>query len=165
MFSNCAGEDSRELLGLQGGQTQSILKEFNPDIHWKDRCWSWCSNTLAAWCEEPANSLGKTLMLGKIEGKRRRGQQRMRWSDSITDSMGMNFEQTSGNSRGQQNLACYSPGGPGGHRESDMTWTTPVNHILYLHTLSTYFLFFLTSLWNRLHSGYFLSFIGEGTIA
>ena len=34
-----------------------------------------------------ANSLEKTLMLGKIEGKRRRGQQRMRWLDGITDSM------------------------------------------------------------------------------
>ena len=34
-----------------------------------------------------ANSLEKTLMLGKIEGKKRRGQQRMRWLDSITDSM------------------------------------------------------------------------------
>ena len=35
MFSNCAGEDSRELLGLQGGQTQSILKEFNPEYSLK----------------------------------------------------------------------------------------------------------------------------------
>ena len=34
-----------------------------------------------------ANSLEKTLMLGKIEGKRRRGRQRMRWLDGITDSM------------------------------------------------------------------------------
>ena len=38
-----------------------------------------------------ANSLGKTLMLGKIEGKRRRGQQKMRWLDGITDSMDMNL--------------------------------------------------------------------------
>ena len=38
-----------------------------------------------------ANSLGKTLMLGKIEGKKRRGQQRMRWSDSVADSMDMNL--------------------------------------------------------------------------
>ena len=36
-----------------------------------------------------ANSLVKILMLGKIEGRRRRGQQRMRWLDGITDSMGM----------------------------------------------------------------------------
>ena len=38
-----------------------------------------------------ASSLEKTLMLGKIEGKRRRGQQRMRWLDSITNSMDMNL--------------------------------------------------------------------------
>ena len=38
-----------------------------------------------------ANTLEKTLMLGKIEGKRRRGQQRMRWLDGITDSMDMNL--------------------------------------------------------------------------
>ena len=38
---------------------------------------------------QTANSLEKTLMLGKIEGRRRRGQQRMRWLDGITDSMDM----------------------------------------------------------------------------
>ena len=38
-----------------------------------------------------ANLLEKTLMLGKIEGKRRRGRQRMRWLDNITDSMDMNL--------------------------------------------------------------------------
>ena len=38
-----------------------------------------------------ANSLEKTLMLGKIEGKRRRGRQRMRWLDGITDSVDMNL--------------------------------------------------------------------------
>ena len=38
-----------------------------------------------------ADSLQKTLMLGKIEGRRRRGLQRMRWSDGITDSMGMSL--------------------------------------------------------------------------
>ena len=38
-----------------------------------------------------ADSLEKTLMLGKIEGRRRRGRQRMRWLDGITDSMGMSF--------------------------------------------------------------------------
>ena len=38
-----------------------------------------------------ADSLEKTLMLGKIEGRRRRGRQRMRWLDGITDSMGMSL--------------------------------------------------------------------------
>ena len=40
-----------------------------------------------------ANSLGNTLMLGKIEGRRRRGWQRMKWLDSITDSVDMNLSQ------------------------------------------------------------------------
>ena len=40
---------------------------------------------------ERADSLEKTLMLGKIEGGRRRGQQRMRWSDGITDWMDVNL--------------------------------------------------------------------------
>ena len=31
---------------------QSIIKQISPDIHWKDWCWSWNSNTLATWCEE-----------------------------------------------------------------------------------------------------------------
>ena len=38
-----------------------------------------------------ANSMEKTLMLGKIEGKRRRGRQRMRWLDGITDTMDMSL--------------------------------------------------------------------------
>ena len=48
-------------------------------------------------------SLGKTLMLGKTEGKRRRGQQRMRWLDSVTDSMAMNLSKLQGS------LVCYRP--------------------------------------------------------
>ena len=38
-----------------------------------------------------ADSLGKTLMLGKIEGRKRRGRPRMRWLDDVTDSMDMNL--------------------------------------------------------------------------
>ena len=45
------------------------------------------SNTLATWCREPTH--WKRPMLGKTEGKKRRGQKRMRWLDGITDSIGM----------------------------------------------------------------------------
>ena len=47
-------------------------------------------------------------MLGKIEGRRRRGRQRMRWLDGITNSNGHEFEQTLGDSDGQGRLACCS---------------------------------------------------------
>ena len=56
-----------------------------------------------------ANSLEKTLMLGKIEG-RRRGQQRMKWLHSITDSVGMNLSKL-GVGDGQGGLVCCSPWG------------------------------------------------------
>ena len=62
-----------------------------------------------------ADLLEKTLMLGKIEGRRRRGQQRMRWFSIIS---GREFEQSLGDSGGQGNLVCCSPWG---HKESDMT--------------------------------------------
>ena len=54
------------------------------------------------------DSLEKTLMLGKIESRRRRGWQRMRWLDSITDAMD-EFEQALGVGNGQGSLACCSP--------------------------------------------------------
>ena len=57
-----------------------------------------------------ADSFKKTLMLGKIEGRRRRGRQRMRWLDGITDSMD-EFEQAWGAGDGQGSVVCCTPWG------------------------------------------------------
>ena len=59
-----------------------------------------------------AGSLEKTLMRGKIEGKTRRGQQRMRWLDGITDSVDINLSrQILEDNEVQGNLVCCSPWG------------------------------------------------------
>ena len=64
------------------------------------------------------DSFEKTLMLGKIEGGRRRGQQRMRWLDGITNSKDMSFSKLQELVEGQGSLACCSPWG---HKELDIT--------------------------------------------
>ena len=71
-----------------------------------------------------ADSFEKTLMLGKIEGGRRRGRQRMRWLDGITDSMDMSLSELQGVGDGQGGLVCCSTWG---RNESDMTEVTELN--------------------------------------
>ena len=78
-------------------------------IHWKDWCWSWSSGHLM-W---RAHSWDKTLVLGKIEGRRRRGQQRTRWLDSVDMSLSTLWEIVK-----EGNLGGYSPRG---HKELDTT--------------------------------------------
>ena len=66
---------------------QSVLKEINPEYSWKDWCWT---EAPIFWLPDAKSRLiGKDL--GKIEGKRRRRWQRMRWLDGITDSMDVSF--------------------------------------------------------------------------
>ena len=64
---------------------QSILKEMNPEYSLNNWCWSWSSNISATCCEEPTH--WKRPDAGKIEGRRRRGQQRIRQLNGIINSM------------------------------------------------------------------------------
>ena len=69
---------------------QSILKEISPEYSLEGLMLKLKLQYFGHLMQR-TDSLEKTLMLGKIEGRRRRGRQRMRWLDGITDSMDMNL--------------------------------------------------------------------------
>ena len=94
---------------------QSILKEINPEYSLKGLMLKLKLQYFGHLMQR-ADSWEMTLMLGKIEGRRRSGQQRMRWLNGIIDSL--EFEQILRDSEGQRSLAGYSPWGC---KESDTT--------------------------------------------
>ena len=90
MLLNCGvGEDSWESLGLQGDPT-SPLKEISPEYSLEGLILK-LKLQYFGHLMQSTNLLEKTLMLGKIEGGRRRGWQRMRSLNGITDSMDMSL--------------------------------------------------------------------------
>ena len=94
---------------------KSILKEINPECSLEELMLKLKLQYFGHLMQR-VNSFKKTLMLGKMEGKRRRGQQRMRWLDGTIDN-GCEFEQIPGDNEGQRSLACCSPWG---HKELGM---------------------------------------------
>ena len=89
MLLNCAvGEDSLRVPWTARRSNQSILKEISPGCSLEGLMLKLKLQYFGHLMRR-AESLEKTLMLGKIEGRRRRGRQRMRWLDGITDSMDM----------------------------------------------------------------------------
>ena len=87
MLLNCgAGEDS----WTARRSNQSILKEISPEYSLEGLMLKLKLQYFGHLMQR-ATSLEKTLMLGKIEGKRERGQQRTRWLDGITNSMALNL--------------------------------------------------------------------------
>ena len=116
MLLNCGvAEDSWESLGLQGGPT-SPSKGYQywvfiggTDVE---------AETPILWPPGVKNWLEKPLMLGKSEGGKRRGWQRIRWLDGITDAMDTKLGKTLGYGEGQGSLVRCSPWS---HKEWDMT--------------------------------------------
>ena len=88
MILNCGGGKDLER-SFQGDQTCQSLRKSVLYIHCKDRCWSWTSYFVHLM--QITDSLEQTLLLGNIECRRRRGRQRMRWLDGITESTDTSF--------------------------------------------------------------------------
>ena len=96
---------------------QSILKEISPEYSLEGLMK--LKLQYFGHLMQRAHSLEKTLILGKIEGRRKRGRQRMRWLDGPIHQLDRHgFEQALGVGDGQGGLVCCSPWG---HKESDMT--------------------------------------------
>ena len=90
MLSNCgAGEDFCEYLGARRSN-QSILKEISPEYSLKGLMLKLKLQYFGHLMQK-TDSLEKTLMLGKIEGRKKRGRQRVRWLDGITDLTDMSL--------------------------------------------------------------------------
>ena len=88
MLLNCGAREDLKVPWTARKSNQSILKEISPEYSLEGLMLK--LQYFGHLMGRP-DSLEKTLMLGKIEGRRRRGQQRMRWLDSTTDSMEMSL--------------------------------------------------------------------------
>ena len=125
MLLNCGAGDHS--LGLQGDQNSQSLRKSTLNIHWKDWCWSWNSNTLATWYEELTH-LKRVWCWDRLKGQ---GEGEDRgwdgWIASLTRWTWVCV--SSGVGDGHGSLACCSPWGC---KESDRTEWNELNWILII---------------------------------
>ena len=113
---------------------QSILREINPEYSLEGLMLK-LKLQYFGHLTRKANSMEKSLMLGKIEGRRRRGHQRMRWLDGITDTKDVNVGRLREmDGKGQGGRACCSPWSC---KESNMTGQLNNSNNLHLNAIST----------------------------
>ena len=139
MLLNCGvGEDSWESRGLQGDQTNQPQRKLVLNIHWKDWCWSWNTNT---WPPDVKKWLiGKDPDAGKDWRQEENGtteDEMVEWHHWLN---GHEFEQALGVCDGQESLVCCSPWG---HKELRLNWT----EFLYRDNIRWLSKCILTELW------------------
>ena len=117
-------EHGKERIGLmtltwrkQPGNLHNVSKKFNPEYSLEDWCWSWSSDTLATWCDEPviAKDSNTRKDWGQQEEKGAIEDEMIGWHHQVN---GHEFKQPPGDTEGQGSLACCSPWG---HKQSDTT--------------------------------------------
>ena len=141
-------EDSWEFLGLQGDQTSQSSRKSVLNIHWKDSCWSWNSNTLATWCEELTHWKRPWCRERlKAQEKGMAEDEMVGWHHWLD---GHEFEQTLEDGERQGSLACCSPWGRKQQQlnnNSKCSWRLQVHASVDFSRLYGFLLFSLIFRW------------------
>ena len=135
MLLNCVLEKILRVPWNARRSNRSILKEISPDIHWKDWCWSWSSNTLATWCEELTTR--KDPEAGKDWRQEEKGaveNEMVGWHHQLD---GHEFEQALGVGDGQGSLVCcmQSMGSQESYMTEQLNWTEVSDQEIYVKDL------------------------------